>query len=183
MATATAASPQTERKCRQCHSLLEPDEGYRCRKCNGARQSLSEQRRASRLCIGCGAPIEPGSTSTRCERCNAHRREWERRRRLGLGKLEHWRWRGGEPPDPQPARLLRAELDARRARGERFGQAWRDALATVVEEEGGEGWLVAFYGTRRAWRDAYEGRGEPFPLHPTMLITEEPERGRIELLG
>ncbi len=69
-----------------------------------------------------------------------------------------------EPEDPRPILVrLREELARYRDAGVTFDAAWgparRTALAGVPSWDRTI-WTYALGGTRYAWRDAYEGRGE-----------------------
>jgi hypothetical protein len=57
------------------------------------------------------------------------------------------------PPDPTPARQLRAELASARRAGIPFEEAWHEALRAAPPD-----WQEAFAATRQAWQRAYERR-------------------------
>lgn len=82
---------------------------------------------------------------------------------VNLSTLSNWfqpsggfseRTRVDRSPDPRPLARCRMELEAARAAGVKFADAWAAAIAAAPAS-----WRETLDETRSAWRDAYDGEG------------------------
>jgi len=140
--------------------------------------------------------------------CWRHYGRW-RRNGDPLGRGQHGGHNKGRArppsanvPDSEPLRVLRSELQQRRAQGVAFAEAWQSAVAIALDglpDLDLAGWREVLAGHRAIWQAAYERqpldaldalqaldeRDEPEPDHrrsaPPLVLTGARHDGASEL--